>query len=178
MVCEYCGKEIDINNIYGKGRFCNRKCQLASVSKKGSLVANNNKKEKFQQKLKIKKCLFCGKEFKTIIGKFCSRECSGKFSGNKSRVFSEESKKKTSESLKKYFSEHKSFNKTEKEKRSYKKRNKFCKKEEKHCKLCGKYLSEKGYKVYRIKWNEISTDSGKLKMKDKIEKFLSFYSSL
>lgn len=40
------------------------------------------------------------------------------------------------------------------------------------------FLSEKGFIVYRISWNEINTEKGKKEMKDKINKFLSFYNSL
>ena len=36
-------------------------------------------------------------------------------------------------------------------------------------------LIKHGYKVYRIKWNEINTDKGKQLMKKKIEDFLDFY---
>lgn len=36
-------------------------------------------------------------------------------------------------------------------------------------------LIENGWKVYRIPWNSINTISGKLLMKEKIEKFLKFY---
>lgn len=37
-----------------------------------------------------------------------------------------------------------------------------------------KYLTEKGYIVYRIPWNEINTKQGKEKMKQKIDNFLYF----
>ena len=35
------------------------------------------------------------------------------------------------------------------------------------------YLESIGYTVYRIKWNNINSDSGKLKMKEKIDNLLS-----
>ena len=38
-------------------------------------------------------------------------------------------------------------------------------------------LSNLGYLVYRIKWNEINSDKGSSKMKDKINSFLNFYHS-
>ena len=44
--------------------------------------------------------------------------------------------------------------------------------------LRDEYLTNRGYIVYRIKWNEINSDSGKSEMKDKIDKFLAFYCSL
>lgn len=52
-----------------------------------------------------KKCPQCSKEFKTTSAniKFCSKNCSMHFSGNKSRIHSELYKKKVSDSLKKYF---------------------------------------------------------------------------
>lgn len=52
-------------------------------------------------------CKECGKEFQTVWrNKFCSRKCSG-ISSNKNRLPpSEETKKKQSESLKKYYLEH------------------------------------------------------------------------
>lgn len=38
-----------------------------------------------------------------------------------------------------------------------------------------KYLSSQGYEVYRVEWNEINSDIGSKRMKDKIDTFLSFY---
>ena len=38
-----------------------------------------------------------------------------------------------------------------------------------------KNLISLGYEIYRIDWNEINTENGKLKMKEKINKFLEFY---
>ena len=38
--------------------------------------------------------------------------------------------------------------------------------------------SELGFIVYRIPWNEIKTEKGKTKMKEKIDKFFEFYNSL
>ena len=39
------------------------------------------------------------------------------------------------------------------------------------------YIISEGYIVYRISWNRISTKSGSLLMKEKIDKFLEFYNS-
>lgn len=36
-------------------------------------------------------------------------------------------------------------------------------------------LKELNYLVYRVKWNEINSENGKLLMKEKIEKFLEWY---
>lgn len=41
-----------------------------------------------------------------------------------------------------------------------------------------KYLKKQNYLVYRIKWNEINSDSGKILMKSKIDGFLNFYNNL
>ena len=41
-----------------------------------------------------------------------------------------------------------------------------------------KYLTDNGYIVYRVPWNDIKTEEGKLQMKEKIEKFLNFYITL
>ena len=41
-----------------------------------------------------------------------------------------------------------------------------------------KFLTENGYIVYRIPWNSVNTESGKEKMKLKIENFLSFYKNV
>ena len=38
-------------------------------------------------------------------------------------------------------------------------------------------LTDLGYHVYRIPWNEINSDDGKAKMKQKIEEFLAFYNA-
>ena len=40
------------------------------------------------------------------------------------------------------------------------------------------YLTEKGYIVYRITWNNINSESGKLRMQNKIQEFIDFYNSL
>ena len=40
------------------------------------------------------------------------------------------------------------------------------------------YLADLGYIVYRIEWNEINTIDGKKLMKDKIDAFMKFYTSL
>lgn len=40
------------------------------------------------------------------------------------------------------------------------------------------YLIDKGYIVYRIVWNNINSDSGKLNMQNKIQEFIDFYNSL
>jgi very-short-patch-repair endonuclease/rRNA maturation endonuclease Nob1 len=104
--CEYCGKEIDEEHPYGKGRFCNKSCQLAKTAKKASLAAAVKAHEKSQAKFHDVVCPACGKTFRTISGKFCSRDCSIHYSGNKSRQLSDESRKKQSESLKKFFESH------------------------------------------------------------------------
>lgn len=41
-----------------------------------------------------------------------------------------------------------------------------------------KFLTENGYIVYRVKWNEIRTENGKELMKKKIEDFLVFYKTI
>lgn len=40
------------------------------------------------------------------------------------------------------------------------------------------YLKSLGYIVYRIEWNTINNEEGKLKMKNKIDSFLEFYESI
>lgn len=40
------------------------------------------------------------------------------------------------------------------------------------------FLTSNGYVVYRIPWNEINSETGKQLMKDKIDKFLSWYKSI
>ena len=46
-----------------------------------------------------------------------------------------------------------------------------------HDKKRDEYIISEGYIVYRISWNRISTKSGSLLMKEKIDKFLEFYNS-
>lgn len=106
--CEYCKKEIDEKNIYGKGRFCNKRCQLLSIKDKGRQAAIEKAKAKKQEKTVKKICPCCGKEFETVSGrkdelKFCSKHCSSTFSGNKSRERNEEVKKRISEGLKRHY---------------------------------------------------------------------------
>lgn len=38
------------------------------------------------------------------------------------------------------------------------------------------FLAENGFIVYRVKWNSINSEVGKTRMKEKIDKFLEFYS--
>lgn len=40
------------------------------------------------------------------------------------------------------------------------------------------FLSERGFVVYRIKWNTINTEKGKALMKEKIDAFFKFYNSI
>lgn len=40
------------------------------------------------------------------------------------------------------------------------------------------FISKQGYLVYRIPWNEISSEVGKLEMQNKIDAFLEFYFSI
>lgn len=48
----------------------------------------------------------------------------------------------------------------------------------KHDNIRDGILKSNGFIVYRIDWNEIVTDTGKMLMKTKIDKFLNFYNSL
>ena len=41
-----------------------------------------------------------------------------------------------------------------------------------------KYLDDKGFIVYRVKWNSVNNDTGKQKMKEKIDAFLRFYEEI
>lgn len=41
-----------------------------------------------------------------------------------------------------------------------------------------KFLTENGFKVYRVEWNQINNEKGKEMMKEKIDAFISFYNSL
>lgn len=45
----------------------------------------------------------------------------------------------------------------------------------KHDKIRDEYVSSTGIEVYRVPWNSINTESGKMLMKEKIDNFLSFY---
>jgi hypothetical protein len=45
-------------------------------------------------------------------------------------------------------------------------------------KIRDELLIKNGYKVYRIEWNEVSTEKGKLLMKEKIDNFLNYYNSI
>jgi hypothetical protein len=64
----------------------------------------------------IGRCIFCDSEFETIDKrkKFCNSSCAAKYN-NRKRKIKESSKKKTSESLKKYFDENPRFKKPKKE---------------------------------------------------------------
>lgn len=104
--CEYCGKEINLEQKYGSGRFCNKRCQILSVHKKGAEIAGEKSKQETEKRKKIVKCLYCGKEWKTTEKnrKFCSSSCAAKYNNSK-RVISDSTRIKTSESLKKFHSQ-------------------------------------------------------------------------
>lgn len=40
------------------------------------------------------------------------------------------------------------------------------------------FLKERGYDIYRVPWNEINSEDGKFKMKEKINKFLEYYRNI
>ena len=40
------------------------------------------------------------------------------------------------------------------------------------------FLTKQGYFIYRVPWNEVVSEQGKLEMKTKIDEFLAFYSTL
>lgn len=44
-----------------------------------------------------------------------------------------------------------------------------------HDKERDEFLTEKGYIIYRVPWNEINSEEGKLLMKNKINDFLTFF---
>lgn len=48
----------------------------------------------------------------------------------------------------------------------------------KHDEIRDKRLSDCGYIVYRIKWNEVNSEKGKLEMKEKINNFLNYLNSI
>lgn len=109
--CEYCKKEIDENNVYGKGRFCNKRCQILSIKDKGRQTFIENAKSRKQERTVKKTCPCCGQEFETVIGgksekKFCSKHCSAIYSGNKSRYISDEQKKIISTKIKAFYELH------------------------------------------------------------------------
>lgn len=115
--CEYCKKEIDENNVYGKGRFCNKRCQILSIKDKGRQTFIENAKNRKQERTVEKACPCCGQEFETVIGskgekKFCSKHCSATYSGNKSRNISDEQKKIVSTKLKAFYEAHPELRKT------------------------------------------------------------------
>ena len=151
-VCKYCGKEIDENNIYGKGLFCNKKCQLALASKKGNEVKKIKHKKNIEEKLKNHKCLNCGKQLQNIKTKFCNHSCSTQFNNKKRESFSEKTKQKISDSVKKYYKYKK-----DKEKRLNDCKKRFCN--------CGKNI---GYFNKSGMCRECFNNSGKRKELGKI----------
>lgn len=48
----------------------------------------------------------------------------------------------------------------------------------KHDKERDQFLSNKGFLIYRIKWNELKKEEGKIEMQNKIQDFLSWYNNL
>lgn len=122
--CEYCGKEIDEEHKYGSGRFCNKSCQCRSIAKKGGAAAGIVNKKRLKPR-HIAVCPACGKEFETLKGVFCSKQCSTHYSGNKSRKWAEEAKKRLSVSEKAFHRNH---------------QNAYEKKPKRFCSVCGKSI--------------------------------------
>lgn len=98
--CNFCGKEIDEKNLYGKGLFCNRSCQAKFNCKRNSEKRKGSKlKARFERT-----CKACGKPFEVteagLDRQFCSKFCSSHFKGNKKHPKSVTSKEQTASTLK------------------------------------------------------------------------------
>jgi len=89
MICEYCNKEI--NEKFGSGRFCNKKCASGfSTKSKRKEINEKVSKSLSIHKYSVKICFKCKKEFfHERLKKYCSKECSNRFT--KENVFDENS---------------------------------------------------------------------------------------
>lgn len=109
MNCQCCGKLIDNTHPYGKGIFCNKKCQIsyAYEQSKDRIAKDNSIRQKYKRVQVDKICSKCLNHFSierkvdhegTIIiskkeAKYCSYKCSN------SRIHTKESKDKIRKAL-------------------------------------------------------------------------------
>ena len=111
MTCKRCNKELDTNNLYGKGIFCSKSCQIkyAYEQKKDEIAEKSTEYHKYQRITIIKECKRCGTSFeierlidksnKVVIdpheNSYCTRSCA-----NSGRINTEETAQKRSATLK------------------------------------------------------------------------------
>lgn len=214
MICENCNKEHE--GSYGSGRFCCIKCARGFATKYNRVEISNKVSDtllkrrettKYKTDFSVRYCKLCNKQLgrRNVTG-LCY-DCS-----NKNRTFSQETKKKISDSIQTRVKNGtwkgwKSRNIISYSERFWAKvldNNKIKYIREKKVgkyfldfvignidlEIDGKqhrykdriesdrirdgYLTECGFVVYRIEWNEINSYEGKQKMRRKIEDFLLF----
>jgi hypothetical protein len=110
MECKHCHKELDSSNLYGKGIFCSKRCQLryGFEQKKEEAIRKTSEKNKYKRTIIKIICAKCGKEFEQISrgnGKnekgdplriFCSYSCAN------SRKHNQETKVKISGGIRRF----------------------------------------------------------------------------
>jgi endogenous inhibitor of DNA gyrase (YacG/DUF329 family) len=80
--CENC--DIEIDWVFGSGRFCSRKCACSFSTKEKRKEINEKVSKKLTQERTKKKCLECGLLFESysrINRKYCSKTCYNKNAG-------------------------------------------------------------------------------------------------
>ena len=152
--CEYCGKEFE--SIKNK-RFCSNECKYKSAGEKISLLRQKE----------IQNGTFKGWQTRNIISyaeKFWLKILDNNLIKYQKEYYFDN----------KYFLDfYIEINNRKIDLEIDGKQHKYSERIE-HDKVRDEYIKSKGIEVYRIEWNEIKSNKGKLLMKDKISNFLSY----
>ena len=152
--CEYCNKEFE--SIKNK-RFCSDECKYKSAGEKISLIRQKE----------IQNGTFKGWQTRNIISyaeKFWIKVLDNNFIKYRKEYYFDN----------KYFLDfYIEINNRKIDLEIDGKQHKYLDRKE-HDKTRDEYLKLKGIEVYRIEWNEIKSNKGKLLMKNKINKFIKY----
>jgi len=153
-ICKWCGKEFEtIKNT----KYCSNECKQKSISQQISLLRQKE----------IQNGTFKGWQTRNIISyaeKFWIKVLDNNFIKYRKEYYFDN----------KYFLDfYIEINNRKIDLEIDGKQHKYSERIE-HDKIRDEYIKSKGIEVYRIEWNEIKSNKGKLLMKDKINKFIKY----
>ena len=167
LLCENCGKpfltekkqiKFEREHCRGRLKYCSKDCATLAKSKEREVFCENCGK-----KIKIKNNEFNNSKTKHF---FCSHSCSAEYNNKRRAPVSEEQKKKTSESLKKYYNSHTNIHIVKKNPKTRITQYKIERGKEKICKVCGKrYYKNKDWRSNIVCSRECSDELRKNKKK-------------
>lgn len=161
FICQYCGKEI-ISNKYHK--FCSDECRHNSASEKAKAL----------RKKEIENGTFQGWKTRNITS-YAEKFWKQVLDNNnipyiREKLFEYGNSGKGERYFLDFYIE---INNRKIDLEIDGKQHKYEERKEKDI-IRDQYIKESGIEVYRIDWNEINSEQGSLKMKEKIDKFLDF----